>query len=133
VIDILFWFLLAQGIPGFPAMTPGTEVKIVAPELLPVLASARVEVDRLVFVGPLEPGAEVRILILPPNPDDQEPAELLRDVKALYARVSNDGTDILLHLEEHDRPISFRRWLLEERGILMTIGPPADAETDGER
>lgn len=126
--DLLFWFLVSQTLAGLPQMPPGTEVRLVSRDLLTVHGSARVEDDRLEFSAPIASGQELRLLIFPPDASDQERAQALTGVQALPGRVSDDGEDILVEFPELDGPISMRKWLAEERGILLVM--PA-SESDG--
>lgn len=124
MIDLLFWFLVSQTVPGLPAMTPGTEVRIVSRDLLTVYASARVQDGRLAFQGNLVAGREVRVLIFPPDATEAERAEALSGASALPARISDAGDDILLQFAELDGPVSFRLWLQDERGIDLALPRP---------
>jgi hypothetical protein len=128
VIDLLFWFLVSQTLTGLPGMSPGTEVKIVAPELVPVLATGRVEDSQLRFDVILEANREIRLIIIPPNNDAQTQDEAAS--QALYGRISPDSTDILLQFEGLEGLLSFRKWLEEERGIHLQLGPPDRRETE---
>ncbi len=124
MIDLLFWFLVSQTLSGLPKMTPGTEVRLVSLDLLTVYASATVEDGTLVFVVPLDPDLEVRLLIFPPNATEQQLAEALSGASALLARVTPDGRDLIVRFPELDGPLSFRKWLAEERGITLVMPPP---------
>lgn len=124
MIDLLFWFLVAQTVPGLPAMAPGTEVRVVSPDLLTVYAHARVADGRLVFEGGLVPGREVRVLIFPPDATEAEVAQALSGASALRARVALDGRDLLLTFPQLDGPLSFRKWLEEERDLGLELPRP---------
>ena len=61
------WLVVAQALV-LPALAPGSEVRLVSPDLLEVYAYGTVEEGRLILQGvPLAPGTEVRLLILPPD------------------------------------------------------------------
>jgi len=120
--DLLFWFLVSQTIAGLPDMVPGTEVRIVSPDLLTIYASAQVDDHWLVMEGALEPGSEVRVLILQPDASPQETVDALGN-KALYARISPEGDDLLVEFEELEGPLSFAKWLEEERDIFLRLMP----------
>ena len=120
--DLLFWFLVSQTIAGLPEMAPGTEVRIVSLDLLTVHASAQVEDGHLNVQGDIEPGSEVRLLIWPPNADAKETVDALAS-KALLAYISPRGDDIMVKFEELDGPLSFKKWLAEERGITLNVSP----------
>lgn len=122
MVELLFWFLVSQTIAGMPEMAPGTVVQLVSSDLLTVYASAQVEEHRLVLRGPFAPGSEVRVLIFPPNASPTETAEALSS-PALYARISGDGEDILVQFAELEGPLSFKKWLAEERGIDLFLIP----------
>ena len=124
--DLLFWFLVSQTVTGLPEMAPGTEVRLVSMDLLTIYASAQVTEGRLSFTGEVKPDSEVRVLILQQNATPQETVEALGQ-KALFARVSPEGTDILLTFEELDGPLSFEKWLEEERDI--TLDMPSEGGT----
>ncbi len=106
---------MCQTLTGLPDMAQGTEVKIISPDLLTVYAVAVVEDDKLAFQAALEPGREVRLLIVLPNATD-------KDALALYGSISPEGDDILLRFEERESPTSFRGWLSDERGITLHMG-----------
>lgn len=127
--DLLFWFLVSQTLAGLPDMHPGTTVQLVSPDLLTVYASATVKEGSLHFEGELQPGSEVRVLIFQPDASPQETAEAL-GARALYARISNEGDDILVRFEELEGPLSFKKWLAEERGIELIL-IPAEGDANG--
>lgn len=120
MVDLLFWFLVSQTIAGLPDMHPGTEVRIVSADLLTVHASAQVQDNRLVLQGDIEADSEVRVLILQPNASAEETADALGS-KALFAHISPSGNDILVQFEEMGGPLSFEKWLKEERGITFSM------------
>ena len=101
-------------------MAPGTEVRIVAVDLITVYAAATVENDTLAFSTPLEPGREIRLLILSPKATDKDAVNNLDS--APKGSISPDGNDILLRFDERGGPISFRAWLLDERGVMLVMG-----------
>lgn len=126
MVDLLFWFLVSQTISGLPDMAPGTEVRIVSLDLLTIHASAVVEDHELVFYGNLQADSEVRVLIMVPNATPKDTVEAL-STKAMFARISSEGDDILLHFEELHGALSFKKWLLEERGIILSINQDSSA------
>ena len=121
MIDILFWLLVGQTISGLPAMLPGTEVRVVSSDLLTVYTSAIVEDNNLFFDNVLEPNVEVQILILPPNSDPKAVNAL--EGQALHAFISPEGDDIILKFEDMEGGLSFRKWLAEERNIVLHLIP----------
>lgn len=125
MIDLLFWFLVSQTVAGLPDMYPGTEVRIVSMDLITIYASARVENSELILNGTFRPDAEVRLLILQPDANAQETIEALGN-KALHARISPEGDDILLQFAELDGPLSFKQWLEDERDIKLELNPSDD-------
>ena len=120
MVDLLFWFLVSQTIAGLPDMHPGTEVRIVSVDLLTVHASAQVQDNQLVLQGDLGADSEVRVLILQADASAQEAVDALGS-KALFAHISPSGNDILVQFEEIDGPLSFKKWLEEERGITFKM------------
>ena len=128
--DLLFWFLVSQTIAGLPDMAAGTKVQILSADLLTVHAAAMVADDHLIFEGVLEPGQEIRLLILAQGADEKETVDALG--KALYGRVSPEGNDILVQFEELDGPLSFGKWLAEERDITLDLAPPSEKGEDSE-
>lgn len=120
--DLLFWFLVSQTIAGLPDMTPGTQVRVVSTDVLAIYAAAQIEDNQLILEGNLQPNEEVRILIFPPNATPEETVEALGS-QALFARISPEGDDILVQFQEIEGPLSFGKWLLEERGIMLRIVP----------
>jgi hypothetical protein len=120
--DLLFWFLVSQTIAGLPDMAPGTEVRLVSMDLLAIYASAQIEDESLVLEGVFEPEAEVRVLILQPDASPQQQVAALGN-QALYARISAEGDDILVQFAELEGFLSFKKWLKEERGIVLKLIP----------
>ncbi len=120
--DLLFWFLVSQTIAGLPDMPPGTEVRLLSSDLFAVYATAQIEDNQLILEGQLTPNTDIRILILQPNATAGETVEALGS-QALFARISPEGDDILVQFEELEGPLSFGKWLLEERGIMLRMIP----------
>jgi hypothetical protein len=116
---------VSQTIAGLPDMYPGTEVRVVSMDLITIYASASVENNELVLKGRFTPNAEVRLLILQPDANAQETVEALGN-KALHARISPEGDDILLQFAELDGPLSFKQWLGDERHINLELNPSDD-------
>ena len=125
---------MSQTVTGLPDMAPGTEVRIVAVDLITVYAAATVENDTLAFSTALEPGREIRLLILSPKATDKDAVNNLDS--APKGSVSPDGGDILLRVDERGSPVSFRSWLLDERGITLVMdageGAAGSAKAAGE-
>jgi len=119
---MVWWFLVAQTLAGLPAMTPGTEVKVVLPDLITVLGSAEVADGRLVFDRPLPTGSEVRLLFIVRGSDPSDTVAALRD--APFGRVSPTGDDILVQFANLEQPLSLKRWLAEERNMALIIPLP---------
>lgn len=119
--DMLFWFLVSQTLAGLPAMTPGTQVRIVSADLLTLYAVATVEDNQLVFEGLLEPNTELRLLIIPGSASESETVAALQ--KAPIGHISPGGDDLLIQFEGLEGPISFKKWLAEERNITLRLVP----------
>lgn len=122
MIDLLFWFLVSQTITGLPEMVPGTEVRVVSTDLLTIHASAQVDDKWLVLEGTFEAGSEVQILILQPDAAPQDASSAASN-QALYAKVSPEGDDLLVEFKELEGPLSFSKWLEEERDIFLRLSP----------
>ena len=122
VIELLLCLLLSQTLADFPEMSVGTEVRIYSNDLFTVFAAGTVDNGLLVLEGKLEAGKEVRVLILSQTPDENGEEEALAGAKALYGRISRDGKDILIRLEDVEGYLSLAAWLLEERAVIMQIG-----------
>ncbi len=122
--DLLFWFLVSQTIAGLPDMAPGTQVRIVSADLMAMYASAQVDGQELILAGAMPVNTEIRVLILRPNATPEEEVEALG--QALPAMVSPEGDDLWLEFQELEGPLSFKKWLLEERGIVLRIIPLGD-------
>ena len=120
MIDLLFWFLVSQTLSSLPDIYSGTEIRLVSMDLINIYAEAKVENGNLILTGDLEPGQDLRLLILQPDANAQETVEALGN-KALHATVSEDGTDLLLKFQELDGPISFKKWLSEERKLEFEL------------
>ena len=120
--DLLFWFFLGQVLTGVPAFAVGTELRLVSPDLLTVYSSGRVTADRhLVIDLPLDAGTELRLLVFPPDASDADKAEALSGARALLGRVADDRADVVLRLPDLETPVSLRRWLAEERDIVLVL------------
>jgi hypothetical protein len=121
VSDLLFWFLVSQTLAGLPQMQPGTVVQLVSHDLRTVFGSATVTDGLLRFTTPISPSQELRLLVFPPDASAQERAQALAGPQALPGRVSEDGQDILVEFPELDGPLSLRKWLAEERQIVLVM------------
>jgi hypothetical protein len=120
--ELLFGFLIAQTVAGLPAFPVGTELRLVSPDLLTVYSSGRVtEGGHLVVDHTLDAGTELRLLVFPPDATDAEKAAVLSGVRAIYGRVADDRSDILVRFPEVDAPVSLRDWLRHERGIALVL------------
>ena len=126
--EIFLWFCLSQTLASLPTMTPGTEVKLVHPDLVPVFDTAMVEDGQLAFSQRLEPGTELRMLFLAPDADERQSVESMSD--APFGRISSRGGDILVQFEGFEEPISFRRWLGEERDVELILPEPPEDDSD---
>lgn len=120
------WLMLAQAAAGLPAMTPGTEVRLVSLDLLTIHATARVDEGVLRFQEPLPANLEVRVLVFPPGASDAERAQALAGGAAFRARVAPDGRDLLIQLEPSDDYRSLRDLLREQRGVTLLIPEEGD-------
>ena len=109
-------------------MTPGTEVKLVHPDLVPVYDTAMVEDGQLAFSERLEPGTELRMLFLAPDADERQSVASASD--APFGRISSRGGDILVEFEGFEVPVSFRRWLGEEHNVELILPEPVDSSSD---
>lgn len=123
--ELLYWFLVSQTLSGLPAMDPGTEVRVVSPDLLTIHAVGRVVGDALVFSVPLPANAEIRVLVFPPDATETEVAEALSGATALRGKVSPAGDDLWIAFEETEGFLSFRKWLEEERDMSLLVEPDA--------
>ena len=112
------FLLMGQVLALLPAMTEGTEVRIVSPDLLTVYAKATVEDGRLVFTEFPGPGTEVRVIIFPAESSPAERVDAM-GARALVGRISPDGRDVLLTEPEAFEPLSLRALLFRERGVVM--------------
>ena len=118
----LFWFLIGQATASLPAFPIGTELRLVSADLLTVYSSGRVTADRHLIVDlPLDAGTEIRLLVFPPDATDAEKAEVLSGLRAVFGRVADDRADILVRFPGLDAPVSLRRWLAEERDIVLVL------------
>lgn len=125
--DLLFWFLVSQTVAGLPDMAAGTEVKLVSLDLVTVYASAQVHDKRLVMKGDFAADSDMRLLIFQPDASPQATVDALGN-QALFAHLSPQGDDILVQFEELDGPLSFKKWLKEERGITLELNPKGDTQ-----
>jgi hypothetical protein len=119
--DLLFWFLVSQTIAGLPNMAPGTEVRILSEDLTALYASAQIEGNELIIEGSIPLETQVKLIILQPNSSPEETVQATS--QALSAVVSPEGDDLYLKFHEIEGPLSFKKWLLEERGIVLRIIP----------
>jgi hypothetical protein len=120
--DLLLWYLIGQATAFLPAFPVGTELRLVSPDLLTVYSSGRVTPDRHLIVDlPLDAGTELRLLVFPPGATDVEKAEALSGVRAVLGRVADDRADVLVRFPGLDGPVSLRRWLADERQIVLVL------------
>lgn len=115
-------FLVSQTLMGLPALPPGTEVRLVSPDLLTVFATAEVQDGRLDFQAAPPAGTELRVLIFPPDATKAQRAAALSGARVISGRISVDGNDILLQFPESDQPMSLRT-LLQKREIALKMTP----------
>ena len=116
------WYLVAQ-VAVFPTLAPGSEVRLVSPDLLQVYASGRVEEGRLRLEGrPLVPGAELRVLVFPPGADAGEVAAAASGAAAISARAGQD--DVWIVPRDGGEPRSLSE-LLALQEIVLEL--PAEA------
>ncbi|MEZ4607651.1 MAG: hypothetical protein R2880_08625 [Deinococcales bacterium] len=92
-------------------MSDGTQVQVVYPDLVSVMAVARVQGGQLVFEGQLQAGREVRLLISNPHT-----GELLMPT----AFVSPQGNDLLMNIPDYGL-MPFSMWLAQTRSIKMIL------------
>lgn len=120
--ELLLWFLIGQATASLPAFPVGTELRLVSPDLLTVYSSGRVTPDLHLIVDlPLDAGTELRLLVFPPGISDVEKAEILSGVRAVLGRVADDRADILVRFPGLEGPVSLRRWLADERQIVLVL------------
>jgi hypothetical protein len=119
--DLLFWFLVSQTISGLPDMAPGTEVKIASEDLTAIYASATIENNELILEGSFSVDTPVKLIILPPNPTPEDQVQAISSSRALHAVLSPEGDDLYLKFQELEGPLSFKKWLFEERGIVLRV------------
>ncbi len=109
--QVLFGLLIAQTLTGLPAFPTGTELRLVSPDLLTVYSSGRVtDGGHLIVDHALQAGTELRLLVFPPDATDAEKAEALSGARAIYGRVADDRSDILVRFPEVEAPVSLREW-----------------------
>jgi hypothetical protein len=118
---LLLWFVLGQALVAGHAFLPGTVVKLVHPDLIPVYASGVVEGGELTFSHALEPETEVRLLILPPDASERQAAAAVAE--APYGRIGPTGDDIFVRFEGAERAVSLKKWLLDAYGIELHFAP----------
>lgn len=118
LVDVFWpWFVIAQA--AFPTLAPGSEVRLVSPDLLEVYAVGRVEAGRLTLEGrPLAPGTALRVLVFPPDADAGEMAAAASGAAAIAARVQADGVWIVP--EDGSEAVALRA-LLAEQGIELAL------------
>lgn len=121
---LLHLFVIGQAV-AFPTLTPGSEVRLVSPDLMRVHASGRLEGGVLELEGELPPGLEVRVLIFPPDAGPEATAEALSGATALRARVGDDGRDLLVLAAEGGDAVGLRASLARQGVTLRFPGEAA--------
>ena len=121
------WFLIGQAV-AFPTLAPGSEVRLVSPDLLRVHASGSVRDDELVLEGELPPGLEVRMLIFPPDAGAEEAAAALSGATALTARVTDAGDGLRILPADGAGEAYDWRTALQEQGITLRLPNEGDEE-----
>lgn len=121
------WFIVAQA-ALLPMLAPGTEVRLVSPDLLEVYAFGTVDDGMLVLEGGvLLAGSDVRLLILPPEASSAERASaaVAADVAGTPAPVARVEDDDVFVIGADGRSESLRV-LLADQGIEVRY--PGEAE-----
>lgn len=116
---MLQWFLIGQA-ALFPTLTPGSEVRLVSPDLLRVHASGRLIDGVLELEGELPPGVEVRVLIFPPDAGPDESAAALTGATAVSARIDDTGDDLRILPADGGDAVSWRA-ALERQGVTLRL------------
>lgn len=120
------WFLVAQTIL-VPTLAPGTEVRIVSPDLLEVYAFGTVDNGRLALEGSeLVPGLEIRLLILPPDAGAAEraAAAVASDAVGTPAPVGRVSQGDVLVIGSDGEGASLRALLADQGIVLRYPGEP---------
>jgi hypothetical protein len=114
---VLFWFLLAAPTDSVPV---GTELRVLASDLLGVYATARVTAaGEMAFDAPLPAGAPVRLMLLPPQASDSQRARAMQPPQLLRGRVSDDGGDIVIEWEGGEA--SLRERLRDDHQLRLRL------------
>jgi hypothetical protein len=116
------WIVVAQA-ALLPALAPGSEVRLVSPDLLEVYAYGTVEEGRLLLQGvPLTAGTELRLLVLPPDasPAGRAAAAVAADEAGVPAPTGRvvDGDVLIVPIDGEPRSL---RSLLSEQGIVLRL------------
>lgn len=119
-------FMIGQSVV-FPTLTPGSEVRLVSPDLLRVHASGRLIDGVLDLQGDLPPGLEVRVLIFPPDAGPEDTAAALSGATALTARISESGDDVRILPPDGGEPVGWREELARQGVELRLSDDPNGA------
>lgn len=120
--------LAALQMGPLPEMVEGAEVRLVSRDLLAVHATGRIEDGVMRLEGPLEPGAELRMLVFAahggPDAESDEPRDdAPKESGGWWARVTPDGRDLMFReaTAPPEEARSLRTYLRREFGVELVL------------
>lgn len=109
----------------FGVLTEGSEVRLVSPDLTTVYSTAKIENDRLQFESFPPPGADIRVIVFPPDSVRATPSSgeaqraMSTSPRAFRGVVTVTHDDILVYV--NNQLTSFRLTLDEEYGVSLGV------------
>ena len=119
---LLLSLVLAQAALLLPSFAPGSELRLVSPDLLTVYASGSVSDSLELRIDlPLAAGTEVRLVVFPPDADDAAKADALAPANRHLGRGADDRNDIDVLFAGMEEPVSLRSHLEMEHGVRLIL------------
>ena len=115
-------FLASVTLGLYGALTDGSEIRLVSPDLTTVYSTAKVSGGTLQFDSLPPPGAEIRVLVFPPGPahNSEVAAEaMMATPQAFRGVVAISADDILIYID--NELTSFRQTLEQEYGVRLRL------------
>jgi len=119
---LLLTLLLAQAAIFLPGFEPGSELRLVSPDLLTVYASGSVSETRELRLDlPLAAGTLLRLVVFEVGSDDAAKAAALAPDRIHLGRVAEDRSDIDVRFAGTEEAVSLRTFLREVHRVQLIL------------
>lgn len=115
----IFAFIVSVTLGIYGMLTDGSEIRLVSPNLATVYSTAKVGGRTLQFESLPPAGAEIRVLVFPPDGANNGEQDALASPQAFRGVVAVSEDDILIYI--NNKLTSFRLTLLEEYGVRLRL------------